>query len=201
MKSKCIALTFDDGPGKYTNLLLTMLAKHQARATFFVVGANVVESPRGLLLRMVREGHELANHTWDHPSLPSLPPLALRSQLRRTQEVVMSLSGVRMTLMRPPYGATDARVAAEARRQGLAEVMWSIDTMDWRDRDSSLVARRTLRNPKPGAIVLYHDIHPTTIYAIPRILQGLERQGFTFVTVSELYGERKPQPGARYFKR
>ncbi|MDA0637687.1 polysaccharide deacetylase family protein [Nonomuraea sp. MCN248] len=194
---RCVALTFDDGPGAETDRLLTMLREHGARATFFVVG-QMAQAPGGAarLRRIVAEGHELGNHSWSHAELPTLPRPLIARELQRTGDLVRALTGVRMRLMRPPYGSTDDRVAAESRERGLAQILWSVDTYDWRDRVSSVVARRASR-ARPGAVVLLHDIHRTTVDAVPRILDTLTRKGFRMVTVSELY-RTPPRPGRRY---
>ncbi|MEU0517060.1 polysaccharide deacetylase family protein [Streptosporangium sp. NPDC006007] len=194
---RCVALTFDDGPGPHTARLLDILARHQARATFFVIGQMVAEDRGENLRRMVSEGHELGNHSWDHPPLTQLSEARLKYQLRSTQKIVKRLSGVRMTLMRPPYGSTDGRVAAETRREGLAQILWNVDTLDWRDRESSIVTQRATQ-AGPGSIVLMHDIHGTTVDAVPAILDQFARRGYAFVTLSELYGRARLTPGRRY---
>ncbi|MFB9890686.1 polysaccharide deacetylase family protein [Planobispora takensis] len=198
-KTRCVALTFDDGPGEHTGALLDTLAAHRARATFFVLGGMVEQNGGEDLRRMVAEGHELGNHGWSHAALTGLSRAGIRSELRRTQEIVERETGVRMALMRPPYGATDGRVAAESRSQELAQILWSLDTMDWRDRDAAVVSRRAAR-ATPGSIVLMHDIHPTTVKAVPKLLENLAGKDFTFVTLSELYGGA-PSPGRRYSRR
>ncbi|WP_308249778.1 polysaccharide deacetylase family protein [Sphaerisporangium fuscum] len=194
---KCVALTFDDGPFDYTGTLLDTLYAHQAKATFFVVGQMVNAQTAPFLQRMVAEGHEIGNHSWDHPSLTGLSPDALRSQLDRTQQVVRTVTGVTMRLMRPPYGNTDGKVADGTRGAGLAQILWDLDTLDWRDRNTPLIVQRA-SVAQPGAIVLMHDIHKTTVEAVPRLLQELEAKGYTFVTVSELFGDEQLVPGRRY---
>lgn len=194
---RCVALTFDDGPGEDTGKLLDMLREHGARATFFVVG-QMAAAPGGaaLLRRIAREGHEIGNHSWTHAQLTALSQHGIAQELQRTGDLVRFATGVRMHLMRPPYGSTDSRVAAESRRRGLAQILWNIDTYDWRDRVPSIVAKRASR-AKPGSVVLMHDIHRTTVKAVPRVLEALTRKGYRLVTVSELYGKR-PKPGKRY---
>ncbi|GII87291.1 hypothetical protein Ssi03_52810 [Sphaerisporangium siamense] len=194
---KCVALTFDDGPFDYTGRLLDMLAEHHAKATFFVVGQMVNPFTQVQLRRMVSEGHELGNHSWDHPSLPSLSSEALLTQLERTQAAVRNATGVTMRLMRPPYGATDGKVADATRRADLAQILWDVDTLDWRDKDSGVIARRAA-DAKPGSVVLMHDIHKTTVEAVPNLLRDLAAKGYTFVTVSELYGDKKLAAGGKY---
>ncbi|GIH26988.1 hypothetical protein Aph01nite_52980 [Acrocarpospora phusangensis] len=195
-KLKCVALTFDDGPGDETGEVLDTLAEHGAKATFYVVGRMVNDKSAALLQRMVVEGHELGNHSWDHPSLPSLSPGALKDQLVRTQEAVGRYTGVRMRTMRPPYGATDKGVAAMTRRFGMSQILWGLDTLDWRDRDADLVAKRCQR-ARPGDIILMHDIHESTVKSVPMLLDMLDKKGFTYVTVTELLGDTTP--GQEYF--
>jgi len=197
---KCVALTFDDGPGEHTPRLLDLLRDRDVRATFFVVGQMVAADKGGRITRrIVDEGHEIGNHSWSHPPLTALPLHGIRRELRHTEEIVRRLTGAHMQVMRPPYGATDARVAAETRREGLAQILWNLDTFDWRDRVSETVAKRAA-HAKPGSIVLMHDIHRTTVDAVPKVLDILTKRGFTFVTVSELYG-RTPSPGKMYTER
>ncbi|MFF4992648.1 polysaccharide deacetylase family protein [Streptosporangium saharense] len=196
-RTRCVALTFDDGPGPYTGKLLDILAGHQARATFFVLGRMVAEDRGENVRRMVVEGHELGNHTWDHLPLTQLTEKAIRFELTNTQKIVRRLAGVKMTMMRPPYGSTGKRVAAEASRLGLAQVLWSVDTLDWRDRDTRMVTQRATQ-ATPGAIVLMHDIHATTVEAVPAILTQFTQRGYTFVTLSELYGVPRLVPGRAY---
>ncbi|MET8338859.1 polysaccharide deacetylase family protein [Streptosporangium canum] len=184
---KCVALTYDDGPGEYTGQLLDILARHHARATFFVIGQMVAADGPYTLRRMVSEGHEIGNHTWSHAQLTALSEAGIRGELGRTQGIVHHVTGRWMTLMRPPYGATGERVAAVARRKGLAQILWDVDTMDWRDRDSLVVAQRAT-TVTPGSVVLMHDIHSTTVEAAAQVLDLLALRGYTFVTLSELYG-------------
>ncbi|WP_344991406.1 polysaccharide deacetylase family protein [Nonomuraea helvata] len=199
-KLKCVALTFDDGPGEYTARLLDLLRAHDVRATFFVVG-QMVEADKGgrLTRRIVEEGHEIGNHSWSHPALAGLPREQIERQLKRTDDLVEKLTGVRMRVMRPPYGSTNERVVAELRREGLAEILWSVDTLDWLNRVPAVVAKRA-GAAKPGSIVLLHDIHRSTVEAVPAILATLAKKGYTFVTVSELYG-RTPAAGRSYSER
>ncbi|MEV6153133.1 polysaccharide deacetylase family protein [Nonomuraea sp. NPDC052129] len=199
-RMKCVALTFDDGPGEYTARLLDLLSARKVRATFFVVGQMVAaHGGAQLVRRIVAEGHELGNHTWNHPPLTGLTDRGLRFQLKHTNDLVEHVTGVRMRVMRPPYGATNRRVAAEARRLGLAQVLWSVDTLDWQDRVPALVARRAGK-AAVGSIVLMHDIHRSTVQAVPALLDLLAKKGCTPVTISELYGGT-PVPGRMYTAR
>ncbi|AQZ70812.1 Peptidoglycan N-acetylglucosamine deacetylase [[Actinomadura] parvosata subsp. kistnae] len=184
-----MALTFDDGPGPYTKTLLRTLAAYDARATFFVVGQNVTAYP-GIVRRAHAAGHEIGNHSWSHPDLSRLPAKAIRSQLARTDRAVEAATGVRPALVRPPYGAFDASVRRQAKRP---LVLWSVDTLDWRYRNSARVARKAIKSVRPGSVILFHDIHPTTVRAIPKVLRTLSKRGYRFVTVSQLFGGRPPR--------
>lgn len=194
----CVALTFDDGPGEYTGHVLDLLAAHHARATFFLLGQMITNETRDFVRRMVSEGHEVGNHSWDHAALSGLSPEALRQELERTQEAVRKVTGVRMRLMRPPYGATNHEVQAGTKQAGLAQILWAVDTLDWLNRNPTVIAQRSAA-AKPGDIVLMHDIHATTVQALPRLLDELDRKGFTYVTVSELLGPTVP--GKEYTNR
>ncbi|WP_188191673.1 polysaccharide deacetylase family protein [Nonomuraea sp. SYSU D8015] len=194
---KCVALTFDDGPGEHTGRLLDLLDSRDVRATFFVIGQMVAADKGGRIVRrIVEEGHEIGNHSWSHPPLAEMPNDVVRRQLKHTDDLVQRLTGVRMRVMRPPYGSTDDDVAAETRREGLAQILWNVDTLDWRDRVASTVAKRA-GEAKPGSIILLHDIHRSTVDAVPAMIDTLARKGYTFVTVSELYG-KTPTPGKMY---
>lgn len=196
--TKCIALTFDDGPGEHTGKLLDILADHRVRATFFVVGQMVAEDHHNVR-RIADSGHELGNHSWSHAQLTRLSTGGIKYELQHTQNLVERLTGVRMRVMRPPYGSTDGRVTTETRHEGLAQILWNVDTLDWRDRVSSVVAHRAAK-AQPGSIVLMHDIHKSTVDAVPALLRSLEKKGYTFVTVSELYN-KPPAPGRKYTER
>jgi peptidoglycan/xylan/chitin deacetylase (PgdA/CDA1 family) len=195
-RARCVALTFDDGPGPETGHVLDLLARHHAQATFFLIGQQITATTAPVVRRMAAEGQEIGNHTWDHPPLSELTKAGIRNELTRTEKLIQRVSGIRTKIMRPPYGATGPRVEAETRREGLAQILWSVDTMDWRDRNADVVLRRAAA-AKRGEIVLMHDIHPTTVQAVPRLLDRLDRKGFTYVTVSELL--KRTMPGKRYF--
>ncbi|WP_344968670.1 polysaccharide deacetylase family protein [Salinactinospora qingdaonensis] len=195
--TKCVALTFDDGPGGGTPHLLDTLAEYDAKATFFVTGGPVREHAR-IVRREYAEGHEVANHTVKHPDLRTLSTAQIRGELAPVNALVRRETGYSMELMRPPYGATNGTVASVTKDMGLAQIIWSIDTNDWRDRDAGIVADRAVSRAKPGAIILMHDIHSTTIDAVPSIVEQLSQQGYTMVTISELLGDT--DPGKRYFK-
>jgi peptidoglycan/xylan/chitin deacetylase (PgdA/CDA1 family) len=181
---KCVALTFDDGPGPYTTTLLRHLAAHHARATFFVVGQSAVAYP-DVLRKTAAAGHEIGNHTWSHRDMTRMSGAAIRADLARTDRAIQSVTGVAPVVMRPPYGAFNAAVRKNCKHP---VIMWSVDTEDWRYRNPGRVARVAIKHARPGGILLFHDIHPTTVRAMPRVLKALTARGYRFVTVSELLG-------------
>jgi peptidoglycan/xylan/chitin deacetylase (PgdA/CDA1 family) len=184
---KCVALTFDDGPGPYTKRLLAMLRKEKVHATFFSVGEMVAARP-GVEKQIAKEGHEIGNHSWSHPALPKLTSTAILSQLDRTARTIAKATGTKPTLVRPPYGAYTTRVRKLIGGEHDPVVLWSVDPLDWKYRNSNSVYHRVTSQTKPGSIVLMHDIHGTTVAAVPRIIANLRARHYHFVTVSELYG-------------
>ncbi|MBM9507728.1 polysaccharide deacetylase family protein [Actinacidiphila acididurans] len=197
-KAKCIALTFDSAPSAHTAALLRILERKKVRATFFLLGHRHVDAYPGLVKRMAADGHVLANHTWTHPRLPSLTPAQIRAQLTMLNDAVQKLTGIRPTLMRPPQGRTDQKVAQVCRELGLAQVLWSDSASDYATTDTPLIRQRILSGASRGGIVLLHDLYQGTVPAVPGIIDGLRRQGYTFVTVPELLAPAVPQPGAVY---
>ncbi len=182
-----IAITFDDGPhATLTPQLLDMLKERGIHATFFVVGQNAAEYPE-ILKRMAAEGHEIGNHSWSHPALTRLGAEAVKSQLDRTNNAVAKATGRAPVVMRPPYGATSAKLNRRFDEDyGLKVILWSVDPLDWRYRNASRVTQQILSQTGPGGIILAHDIHASTVAAMPATFDGLLAKGFKFVTVSQL---------------
>ncbi|AZQ32271.1 hypothetical protein EJ357_01320 [Streptomyces cyaneochromogenes] len=182
-KVTCIALTFDDGPAApHTATLLTYLAKYNARATFFTVGQNVAAHPE-LVRAEAEAGHEVGNHSWNHPDLTRLTPTQIASQLARTDTAIKAATGEEATLFRPPYGAINSTVRAAT---SLSPVLWDVDTEDWKYPDASRVAQYVISKADRNDVVLLHDIHRTSVEAVPEILRTLTARGYHFVTVSHL---------------
>jgi peptidoglycan/xylan/chitin deacetylase (PgdA/CDA1 family) len=189
--AQCVALTFDDGPGTYTGALLDALAAKGAPATFFLVGRNIAKYPE-VVAREVAEGHAVGNHTWDHAWLTKISPEDVGAELDETSAAIQAAAGVSTTLVRPPYGASDEASLAVLASRGDAAICWSVDTEDWKNRDAAVTTQRALEGAAPGAIILMHDIHESTLAAIPGIIDGLRAAGYTLVTVPQLLGTTAP---------
>lgn len=135
---RCVAITFDDGPGVHTTRLLNMLDQRGAKATFFVLGSKV-DAQASVLRRMQNSGHQIGNHTWNHPSLTQLSPEGIRQEIGNTNAAIQRATGHTPKIVRPPYGAANQTVNAELGRLGMSSILWSVDTRDWADRNSSIV--------------------------------------------------------------
>jgi len=192
--NKVIALTFDDGPGPYTAHLLDVLDQYGAKATFFLIGSKV-SSQANVVRSIHARGHQLGNHSWSHPELPKLPVDQIAGEIDRTNDAIKQATGVTPAIMRPPYGAVNGVVLEQLRLRGMSSILWSVDTRDWADRNSDIVCSRAVAGARPGAVILMHDIHQTSVNAVPCILSALKQQGYSFVTVQGLLGNMAPGAG------
>ena len=183
--NKVIALTFDDGPGPYTAHLLDILDQYGAKATFFLIGSKV--SGQASVVRSIQaRGHQLGNHSWSHPELPKLSVDQIAGEIDRTNEAIRQATGVKPSILRPPYGAVNGAVLEQLRLRNMSSILWSVDTRDWADRNSQIVCSRAVAGARPGAVILMHDIHQTSVNAVPCILSSLKQQGYSFVTIQRL---------------
>ncbi len=201
-----VALTYDDGPNApYTDRILDVLRAEHVHATFFVVGRAVAADP-ATVRRIVREGHALGNHTWDHSHLLVQTPSAVRAELRRTDDAIYAATGVRTRLMRPPFGARDFVVLDQARKLGYTVVMWSVPlTHDWDQPGDWTIANRVIDNVHDGSIIVLHDgnrgircggsVARSTcdraqdVVATRLIVDTLRARGYRFVTIPALLGD------------
>ncbi|MGW1812408.1 polysaccharide deacetylase family protein [Streptomyces sp. NPDC002125] len=197
-KAKCIALTFDAGPGKDTPRLLDILKEKKVPATFFLLGRDHVLKHPDTVRRIAAEGHEVANHTWSHEILTDRKPDEIRAELKRTQDAIAAITGTKPRLMRPPQGRTDDTVSGISKELGLSQVLWSTTAKDFSTNDSALIRKRTLDQAGRDGIILLHDIYEGTVPAVPGIIDTLKRRGYTFVTVPQLMAPAEPEPGTVY---
>ncbi|MFD5598009.1 polysaccharide deacetylase family protein [Streptomyces griseorubiginosus] len=196
-KAKCIALTFDGNPGEPTDRLMDLLKQYQAPSTFFLEGRRIHKFPE-VVRRMARDGHEIGDHTWTHAVLTDVSDAQIRDELRRTARAISGITGSEPTLMRPPQGRTDDRVSKVARELGMAQVLWTVTAKDYETDDSALITERVLDGADRDGIILLHPLHKGTVPAMPSILKALSKQGYTFVTVSQLLAPSKAEPGKIY---
>lgn len=192
-----VALTFDDGPGRYTYDVLALLKRHRMKATFFVLGSKAEQDPQALR-QMVDEGHVVAAHSWSHASMVTLDAKGLREEFDRTNAVIREATGRVAAIQRPPFGDFDGRTNRWSRANGMLPILWNVDSNDWQLDDPRTVADNVLNAPNlgPGAIILLHDggdDRSMTVNALPAIMDGLRKRGLRSVTIPELLRQGPPE--------
>ena len=184
-KRPMIALTFDDGPGEYTETLLDTVEKYNIHVTFFMLGKNV-EGRESTIQRMVKLGCEIGNHTWDHQELPNMDLDSALQEFQKTDDALVKACGQAPTICRAPYGAiTDEQISAV----GKPFFMWSTDSLDWKLMDADADYNQIMNDSSlgDGSVILMHDIHePSVKCATEKLIPALIDQGYKLVTVSEL---------------
>jgi peptidoglycan/xylan/chitin deacetylase (PgdA/CDA1 family) len=196
---KCVALTFDDGPGPYTDRLLKILQDTDSKATFFLIGNKVAANPAGAK-RIAEAGMEIGSHTWEHPNMTAIPPQAIPTQLSKASAAIEAATGQRPKLLRTAGGLINDAVLAEAAKQGLADINWDVIPFDWFN-DANIAATRymLMTQIKPNSVVLFHDTYSSTVDLVYQFIPVLKANGYHLVTVSHMLGER--QPGTSYGSR
>ena len=177
-----VALTFDDGPGQYTDKLLDCLEENGAKATFYMLGQNVERYP-DIVKRMHDLGMELSNHTYDHKDLAKLTQSQITEEIEKTSSLIQDAAGVLPDTLRPPGGSYNDTVQKLA---GMPIVKWSIDTKDWKTKSEDQTYQCVMDNVEDGSIVLMHDIHEWAVDAAIRLIPDLIEEGYKLVTVQEL---------------
>ena len=192
-----VALTFDDGPGKYTQEIVNCLEENDARATFFVLGCNV-NNYKNAVKNADKIGCEIANHSYDHTILTRLSAQQVKKQMKDTDEKIKKITGSSTTLMRCPGGGVNKTVQNAV---GKPVILWSIDTLDWKTRNTDKTISAVMNHVKDGDIVLMHDIHEPTKRAALYLIPQLKKEGYQLVTVSELakYRGYKLKKGNIYY--
>lgn len=187
-QQKVIALTFDDGPWpKSTAQVLDILKKNNIKGTFFVVGQNVKNYP-DLTRRIVTEGHSIANHTWHH-WYHQMNPQVAAYEVANTSDIIFKTTGVKTGLFRPPGGIMSNGVAAYAKNNKYAIIMWSADSVDYSRPSVPKLINNIFNSAKSGGIVLMHDgggDRTRTVQALPEIINRFRKQGYKFVTIPEM---------------
>ena len=197
--AKCVALTFDDGPSPYTDRLLQILNQNDAKSTFFLIGNKVAANPAGAK-RIADAGMEVANHTWEHPNMTTIPPEDIGSQISRANDAIQAATGQRPKLLRTAGGLINDNVLAAAKQQGMADINWDVIPFDWVNDSNTAATRYMLMTQiKPGSVVLFHDTYSSTVDLVYQFIPVLRANGYHLVTVSQLLGPR--EPGSSYGSR
>lgn len=180
---KMVALTFDDGPHELcTPKLLDGLKSRGVHATFFLMGENIAGN-EDLVLRMKEEGHLIGNHSYRHIQLTKAGEDAVCESIEKTETIISDITGDRPQYLRPPYGDWNEELEC---RLDLTTVFWTVDSLDWQLQNTSKIVSRVLKRTGNSDIILMHDIFPTSVESALQIVDALQAQGYTFVTVDEL---------------
>ncbi|MCL1882500.1 MAG: polysaccharide deacetylase family protein [Defluviitaleaceae bacterium] len=179
-----IALTFDDGPSEHTSRILDTLEKYNAKASFFVLGERL-EAGKDIVKRAHDMGNEVIVHSWTHANLTTLTPDEIKKELTSTQDAINKLLGTCPNFYRPPYGANDDTVKKASKEIGFSLINWSIDALDWENKNADIIFTKIMTWITAKAIILCHDVYESTAEAMERVIPTLQ-SGFELVTVSEL---------------
>ena len=194
-----VALTFDDGPSRYTPAILNVLRRMHAPATFFVIGRWARAYPQ-LVAAEVRAGCEVGDHTETHPPLAALARTAQVAQIAQAAEAIRHAGAPYPVLVRPPYGSFDETTLRVLRAERMLMVLWSADTRDYTRPGVRNIIYAAVSGGQPGAIILAHDgggDRSETVAALPRIITRLRQRGFRLVTISQLIADDPPPPDQR----
>ncbi len=186
-----VAIGFDDGPWTETAAFVSMLERVKARVTFFMIGRQITAADHSLLLRELRDGDVLGDHSYSHPDLATSGEV--RSQLLLTAERIRAVSGYTPCVFRPPYGDYNASVLRTARSLGLSTVLWNVDPSDYTQPGTRAIEQRVLAQVRPGSIIISHDgggPRGQTLAAYPGIIEKLRARGYRIATVLEMLGYR-----------
>lgn len=186
-EDKVVALTFDDGPSKYTKDILDILKKYDACGTFFLIG-NKVSFYGEVLREMLSEGNEIGNHSYDHKYLTRLSEEEVKDEINKTQYEIKRVTGYTPTLFRPTYGGYNNTLKSYI---DLTFVLWDADSRDWSVKSTEGIMYNVFKDVKSGSIILFHDNHEYSVNALPSVIKELKKQGYKFVTVSELLELKK----------
>lgn len=182
-----VALTFDDGPSKYTPEILQVLKENNSAATFFVLGTEA-ERYKDTLNQIIENGNQVGNHTYNHEDLTKLSDDEVYRQVQGTDDIIYNASGYTAAIMRPPYGASDEELNEKISRP---VIKWSIDTRDWENRNTQMILDNIFDNVKDGDIILMHDLYETTAEAAKIAIPKLIEMGYQLVTIDEMSRYRK----------
>jgi peptidoglycan/xylan/chitin deacetylase (PgdA/CDA1 family) len=193
-----IALTYDDGPSKYTQEILDLLKENNSAATFFVLGSQASKYEE-TIKQMIDDGNQIGNHSYDHKRLTSLNDEELYDQINKTDNLIYEIALYRPFVMRPPYGSTNEALADKLQKP---IIKWSIDTRDWESRNAESITKIIFENVKDGDIILMHDLYESSLEASKTVIPELINRGYQLVTISELSEDREVilRAGQSYYK-
>lgn len=194
-----IALTFDDGPSKYTVPIAELAEQYDGRVTFCVVG-NRIDQFSDSLIRVSEAGHEIANHTWEHKKLSAISYEEAKNQIQKTNDKVRELTGKPTKFIRPTYGSVNDTLRQLSKDLQMPLANWQVDTEDWKSRNADSVYQICITQVNDGDIILFHDLYESTYHAIERLIPELTAKGYQLVTLSELleYSGQQPEYGHIY---
>lgn len=188
-EDKKIALTFDDGPHpSKTEQILNVLKKYKVKGTFFTIGQNAERYPE-ILQKIMAEGHEIANHTYDHKSIYKLSEREIQLSVQKCSKIIREITGVEPKLFRPPEGFMNDNIARFMDQDGYNVILWKIDTYDWKGRSAEDIYQTVVSKIHCGDIILMHDYiwrKSNTPEALDLIIPRLLSEGYEFLCVSEL---------------
>lgn len=183
---KMVSLTFDATYGdNQTHKLLQILRENNIKATFFLSGIWLINYPH-LVRAIASEGHEIGNHSLTHPHLPQIPLTEVSNQVMRTEALIKNISGLDPYLFRPPYGEYNQAILNILASLGYVTIMWTIDSLDWKEPGVEQITSRIVDNVEPGAIILMHQASAQTAEALPAIISGIKEKGYSFGTVTQV---------------
>lgn len=181
-KLPVVALTFDDGPSRYTKDIIDTLKSNNVNATFFVLG-NKIEIYKDIISESIKNGNEIGNHSYNHKWLSKLSTNELLDQINKTQDILKETVNYTPTCFRPTYGSVNNKIRKSI---NLSITLWTIDTKDWKINSVDRIVERAIKDIEDGDIILMHDIFQRSSEALKKIIPRLKEQGYQFVTISEL---------------
>jgi peptidoglycan-N-acetylglucosamine deacetylase len=182
-KLKCVALTFDDGPSKYTKEILEVLKKENVKATFFVLWSHI-EKNKDVLKETYEAWHQIGNHTWNHLELTKLSKEEVQKEVESTTKKIEEITWVRPTVFRPPYGSLNEEIE---KNLSLPIILWDKDSLDWKRKKVSTVIKNATDRVETGNIILMHDTYLVSKNSVETIVKKLKNSWFTVVTINDLF--------------
>lgn len=180
---RAIAITFDDGPNEITTPeILNILKKKDVQATFFMLGENVIKN-KEIVEQVFKNGHEIGNHSFSHRQLTLLSNEEMKAEIDKTDQAIFNITGHIPDYIRPPYGSANNELAEIGKRPFIE---WSVDSKDWQSKNKESIINEVKNQVYPGSILLFHDIQPATVEALPEVIDYLYSQNYEFVTINQL---------------